>query len=217
MIRKLVWTVAVLAFVLLIPFIAVFGADAVRNGDSHDGHDVQADVPKAMRQTNTGGSDGLGLCVWASTQMAAWYQNVPELQELFAYMKTQPGGGWPERVDQIMKAKAPGIPYDQWVGSGWNDLDEGIRYIQEWTASGRPVMVTYGYGELYNNQTIAHMVLCVYCDDQWTAILDNNDTEHVWWMPTSEFKRRFGWPNGQAWGWRIHFAPPPPVPHRLKH
>lgn len=215
-VRKLGWALVVVAVVLAIPFLAVFGSEGVQNGDTHQGHEVQADIPQDMRQENTVGTDNQGLCVWASTQMAANFQNVEELGGLFDAMKKQRGGGWPERVDSVMKQMAPHIKYDQFVASSWDQVDEGVRYIQEWTSTGRPVMITYGYGELYNNATIAHMVICVYCDDEWMAILDNNDIAHVWWMTTQEGKRRFGWPNGQAWAWRLHTPPPPPVPHKLK-
>lgn len=202
--KPLLWLAAALG--LGWPLVACFAGSAVRNGDAHEGRAADTDVPAPMRIRNTVGTDGAGLCVWASTQMMANYLNTRELRGVFAYMQTQRGGGWPERVDAVMKKFAPGVKYRQYLGP---DLD----FVQEGIDSGRPVCVTYGYGELYGMRTIAHMVLCVYLDDQLAAVLDNNDPEHLWWMPRDEFKRRFGHPGGQGWAWYTLSPPPPPVPH----
>lgn len=183
--------------------VALGGGRAV--GPEYDGASIDCDVPMAMRIKNTGGTDGAGLCVWASAQMAAFFQNCKELLDLFEYMKTQTGGGWPERVDRIMKERAPGVKYKQYEGDSLDFIQEGIN-------SGRPVCVTYGYGELYNMQTIAHMVLCVGMNEKETAILDNNDPDHIWLMETSEFKKRFIHPNSSGWAWYTLNPPPPPVP-----
>ena len=64
-------------------------------------------------------------------------------------------------------------------------------------------------------QTIAHMVCVVKMTPEWTAILDNNDPDHIWWMPTGEYARRFVHPSGQGWAVAIHLPPPPPVPHNV--
>lgn len=175
-------------------------------GPSRDGLEVMADLPAPLRIRNTVGTDGAGLCVWASTNMAAYYQNVRELFGIFEELQREPGGGWPERVDQKMRQHAPGLKYRQYVGS---DLE----FIRDGIGSGRPVCATYGYGELYGMRTIAHMILVVGMTDEWTMVLDNNDPDHIWWMPTSEFARRFAWPDGQGWAWYTLAPPPPPVPH----
>lgn len=183
-----------------------FAGGGVPNGSTHENQSVDQDVPEAMRVKNTGGIDGAGLCVWASTEMAARYQNERRLIGVFKYMQGQRGGGWPERVDKIVTERAPGLKYRQYLGSD-------IAFIREGIDSGRPVCVTYGYGELYNNRTIAHMVLCVGMSDSLTAILDNNDPDHIWWMPTDEFRRRFVHPRNQGWAFYTLAPPPPPVPH----
>jgi hypothetical protein len=188
---------------LSLPLLA---GEGVRNGDVHDGRAVDCDVPESLRVRNTVGTNGMGLCVWASTQMMSNYLNTEELAGLFRFMQTQPGGGWPERVDEVMAKFAPDRKYRQYLGPD-------LAFVQEGIDSGRPVAVTYGYGELYGNQTIAHMVLCVALDSERAAILDNNDPGHIWWMPREEFKRRFGWPRGAGWAWYILAPPPPPVPH----
>jgi hypothetical protein len=181
-------------------------AGGVAGGPEHEGVPVDCDIPMSLRVKNTGGSDGAGLCVFASLEMAARYQNCTALIGTFDWMRTQPGGGWPERVDRIMKDRAPSVKYKQYSG---RDLE----FIQDGINSGRPVCVTYGYGEFYGNSTIAHMVLCVKMDSKWTGILDNNDPDHIWWMETPEFHKRFVYPNGNGWAFYTLEPVPPPVPH----
>lgn len=175
-------------------------------GPAHAGLEVMADLPTPLRIRNTVGTDGAGLCVWASTNMAAYYQNVRGLYGIFEELQHEVGGGWPERVDQKMRQHAPGVKYRQYVGPG-------LEFIRDGIDSGRPVCATYGYGELYGMRTIAHMILVVGMTDEWTMVLDNNDPDHIWWMPTGEFARRFAWPDGQGWAWYTLAPPPPPVPH----
>lgn len=187
------------------PLAVALGGPGVANGPVHDGQPVDCDLPEVLRVKNVGGSDGAGLCVFASLEMAARYQNERAVMGVFDWMKTQPGGGWPERVDEIMKSRAPNVKYRQYLGGS-------IDFIQQGIDSGRPVCVTYGYGELYNMQTIYHMVLCVGLSDKWAAILDNNDPGRIWWVPTDEFQRRFVHPDGQGWAVYVLSPPPPPVP-----
>ncbi len=186
--------------------IALAGS-GVANGPEHDGSIVTCDVPDAMRVKNTGGSDGAGLCVFASMEMAARYQNETAIIGVFDWMKTQPGGGWPERVDKILKERCPEVLYKQYSGPNLDFIREGID-------SGRPVCVTYGYGEFYGNSKISHMVLCVEMNDVYTGILDNNDPDNIWWMETEEFRKRFVDPSGSGWAFFTMTPPPPPVPHQ---
>ena len=186
--------------------LAAPGGKGFPSGPSHDGVEVMADLPAEFRIRNTVGTDGAGLCVWASTNMMAFDLNVPEMFGIFKELQGEPGGGWPERVDEKMKLHCPGVKYRQYAGADLGFIRDGID-------SGRPVCATYGYGELYGNRTIAHMILVVGMTDEWTSVLDNNDPDHIWWMPTGEFARRFSWPNGQGWAWYILAPPPPPVPH----
>jgi hypothetical protein len=73
--------------------------------------------------------------------------------------------------------------------------------------------VTYGYGERYRMQTIAHMVNLVHLDQKWAAILDNNFPGTYEWMPREEFLKRWAHPGGQGWAYVMLAPPPPPVPH----
>lgn len=188
------------------PLLAGGLGTATPNGPTHDGSEVVTDLPESLRVRNTVGTDGLGLCVWASTEMMARYLNVRGLVGIFEAMRKEPGGGWPERVDREMAARCPDVKYRQYLGG---DLD----FIRQGIDSGRPVCATYGYGEFYGGRTIAHMILVVAMDDRQTGVLDNNDPDHIWWMPTEEFARRFAWPSGQGWAWYALAPPPPPPPH----
>lgn len=178
---------------------------SVRNGPRHQGQPVNCDLPPIIRVENSRGIDGLGLCVWASAEMMARYLYCPPLIGVFEQMKHERGGGWPDRVTKVMKKRAPDVAYRQYLGS---DLE----FIQSYINTGRPVCVTYGYGEIYRG-TIAHMVLCVGMNDKYTVIIDNNDIDVYTWMTTAEFQKRFVHPRNEGWAWCIHTSPPPPVPH----
>lgn len=186
-----------------------FAQKETKNGPIHEGQAVDCDLPQEIRVRNTVGINGMGLCVWASLEMNSRYLNCTELIGNFDDMKRKAGGGWPDRVDKIMAARAPNVGYEQYLGAD-------VAFVQDWINTGRPVCVTFGYGELYHNRTIAHMVLCVAMTPLYTGILDNNDPENIYWMSTEEFSRRFSWPRGQGWAFAIMTPPPPPVPHSRK-
>ena len=176
-----------------------------RNGPVHKGQAVDCDLPEEIRVRNTVGIDGAGLCVWAAMQMSAFYMYCGELLYVFEEKKKERGGGWPARVDEVMRSKAPNLRYEQYLG---NDLT----FIAKWIKTNRPVCVTFGYGEIYGRRTISHMVLCVAMTDQFTGIIDSNDPGNICWMATSEFGRRFTWPGRQGWAFVVVADPPPPVP-----
>lgn len=179
---------------------------AVAGGSiSPSGVEVMVDLPVPLRIRNTVGVDGLGLCVWASAQMMANDLNVDELADLFQWMQTQRGGGWPERVDEVMAARAPARIYKQSMGRDLGFIEEGVR-------SGRPVCITYGYGEIYGGR-ISHMVVCVHLDERIAAVIDNNEPEVTRWMSRAELQRRFTATSGYGWAWYVLGSPPPPVPH----
>lgn len=197
------WVFQTLITLLVAAGVSLGGG--VANGPQHDGSEVDCDIPMEMRIRNTVGINGMGLCVFASMQMEASYQNIQELAGLFDYMKRQPGGGWPQKVDRIMQKLAPNVQYKQYQGDSLDFIQEGIN-------SGRPVCVTMGTGELYGMRTIAHMVLCVGLDDKYAAILDNNDPQRIWWMERETFRQRFIHPNTSGWALYFLNPPPPPVP-----
>lgn len=216
---------ALLALLLVALSPASADDGEVANGQSHAGADVTVDLPGEDHVQNAEGIDRAGLCVFASLQMAANWENISALSDLFTWMKTQPGGGWPERVKRILDKRAPGLPYVQYEGADPAILDKAIR-------GGRPVGVTYGYGDWYRGKgvrldrngkpKIDHMVLLVHLDPEpkagepesaaWAAIIDNNDSKHYTWMTRAEFLRRWVYPTNVGWCVVLLAAPPPPIP-----
>lgn len=191
------------------PLMAGHGT-AVPNGPEHAGSQVEADLPSPLRVKNVGSRvDGAGLCVWASIEMASRYHNVPSLIGIFDAMKDEPGGGWPGRVEKEMLKRGLENHYRQFYGP----ISEGLPFVRQALAEGRMVCATYGYGEFYKMQTIAHMVCIVQDDAKQVAVLDNNDPEHIWWMDEAEYGKRAAHPSGDMWALYLLAPPPPPAPH----
>ena len=173
---------------------------------SPDGkEEITIDLPGNEHLKNCGGVDGLGLCVFTSLAHEGRWQNNPTIANLQATMKSEKGGGWPEKVDQMLKKHAPGTAYVQYSGN-----DPAILKLALHT--GRMPCVTYGYSPRYA-KNIAHMVNLVHLSERWTCVLDNNfPGENAYeWMTPAEFLRR--WKLGGG-GWTIILldAPPPPIP-----
>lgn len=177
---------------------------AVVDGPTHDGVEVTIDLPKEQHVKNFGApADGAGLCVFASMDMAARWHHMPELTDIIHKLKQ--GGGWPEKVDKVLKENAPSRKYVQYEGASTALLDSAMSVRS-------PCCVTYGYGERYNNQKIAHMVILVHLDDKWAAIIDNNFPGTFEWMSRKEFLRRWMYPSGKGWAYTFLESPPPPIP-----
>lgn len=179
------------------------GESKVGGRTSPDGKEAIAiDLPASQHLRNKAGTDGLGLCVWTSITISGDWCNEDALRTLQQQMTREKGGGWPERVDDVLPRLAPGVQYVQYTGR-----DPGI--IQTAIRSGRMPCVTYGYSPRYvaprnPSGRIAHMVNCVHYSANWVAVLDNNfpgDDQYEWMAP-SEFMRRWmlGNPGG---GWVV--------------
>lgn len=168
---------------------------------------VQCDLPLSLRLKNVGGTDGAGLCVFTSLTMAARFQNERKLCDLQEKMKREPGGGWPEKVDQMVSKYAPGTQYLQYEGKDPTILLAAL-------ASGRMPSVTYcGRCPHYNGRDVAHMVNLVYLDGSVACVLDNNfpgDNELVW-LSSAEFLERW-LAGGGGWAVVLLAPAPPPVP-----
>lgn len=171
--------------------------------------EVVCDLPENEKKRNTGGRDGLGLCVFSSIEYAARWQNERRLIDFQKQMKQEPGGGYPEKVDRMIKKYADGTPYLQHTGGDYEFLVTAIR-------SGRMPGVTYNGHDPHYSGSIAHMVSLIYADQEVAAITDNNhprDSEIVW-MSREDFIRRW---RGSGGGWAVVLlkGPPPPPPVRL--
>ena len=175
---------------------------------SPDGkEELMAPLPVQEKKRNVGGIDGLGLCVFTSIEYASRWSNERALFELQKFMKTQPGGGYPEKVDAILLKFAPGVQYIQCTNS-----DLGL--LREVLASGRMAAVTYcGRDSHYGGQQVPHMVDLVHLSDKWAAVSDNNfpGDNQIMWMSVPEFESRW---KGYGSGWAVILLNPgpPPVP-----
>lgn len=164
------------------------------------------DLPFHKHRKNVGGSDGAGLCVFASMTHAAYWQRILELEIAFDDMKKHPGGGWPEKVDRVINRLFPG--YKNYIQA---EGDEYAIPLIDWAMStGRMVCTTYGYSERYGGR-VAHMVNLVYCDNQRACILDNNFPNTYEWMSRNEYLRRARM-GGGIWVYAFLEPPAPPIP-----
>ncbi len=166
------------------------------------GTGTTADLPTSQHVKNRAAA-GLGCCVFASMDMAARCQNVRPLIGVIDKIKV--GGGWPEKVDSVIKENAPGFSeYVQYSGKDPGILDQAM-------AEGRPCCVTYGYSERYRS-SIQHMVLLVHLDQNLACIIDNNFPGTYEWMSRDEFLYRWVHPNREGWAYVFLVPGPPPAP-----
>lgn len=184
------------------------------------GVEAICDLPVELRLKNTGGmgrggpGTGAGLCVFTSIEHAGRWQNVPELHGFQKWMTTREGGGYPEKVDRLMKQFAPGVRYVQHTGGDVDFLYEAIQ-------TGRMPSVTYAGRDMHYGprQRIAHMVNLIHVDPpektpRLCAVLDNNypGENQIVWMTAEEFRSR--WLDMYG-GWAVVLlAPAPPPPPR---
>jgi hypothetical protein len=175
--------------------------------------ELVCDLPASERKKNIA-SKGLGCCVFRSIEYAARWQQVPELFDLPEQMRDAgiAGGGYPEKVTQILQQFAPDVSYLQDT-SGDPEILEAI------LKTGRLPCVTYnGHDCHYGmNTSIAHMVCLPYFDRQtgWACVSDNNypgEAEFVWLAP-DEFLKRYKGGAGNGWVVCLLSSPPPPPPH----
>jgi hypothetical protein len=172
---------------------------------------VVCDLPVSQRKKNIA-SKGLGCCVFRSIEYAARWQQVPELFDLPEQLREAgiPGGGYPEKVTQILQQFGLDVAYLQDT-SGDADILEAI------LKTGRLPCVTYNGHDCHYAGGIAHMVCLPYFDRQtgWACISDNNypgESEFVWMSPEQFLQR---WQGGAGNGWVVCLLnnPPPPPPH----
>lgn len=181
-------------------------------GGSVGGRDntIQCDLPGDLHQKNTGGSDGAGLCVFASMRHAGRWQNDAAFEGLFDWMRHHPGGGYPEKVTKMLDqyCKEKGIPKPQYIQVEGKDLE----ILRLACKTGRMPCVTYSRSPTgrYGGSRIAHMVNIVRCDDEAVWVLDNNyiGESNYEKLSPAEFQKVY------APGWAIILLnpAPPPVP-----
>lgn len=177
--------------------------------------EIQIDLPASQQTKNVGGSDGAGLCVFTSIGHAARWQSVSTLENFRDYMRKYPGGGWPQKVDQMIEkisneSKVQKPEYIQ-VQGGRETLD----ILKAALESGRFPAVTYSKSPTgrYGGQRISHMVNIVHMDSNYVAILDNNYLDPkdaaFEWMSIDQFLQTYT--AGRS-GWSVILLDPGPPP-----
>lgn len=185
--------------------------DFTPGGPVKNGIRVATDIPLSKTIKNVGGSDGAGLCVFTSAQVAAYWQNIKELDGFRSWMERRPGGGWPEKVDDMLRqfCAEKGVPVPEYVQHTGGDE----AFIELALATRRMVCATYAGRDDFYRGRIAHMVNFVYLDAQVGAIIDNNRPTVVVWMTRAELLSR--WRDMQG-GWAFVFLKPSPPPYKTK-
>jgi hypothetical protein len=175
---------------------------------SPDGTEIHCDLPGGLHQKNTGGSDGAGLCVYASARHAGRWQNNELFEKVFDWMRKHPGGSYPEKFKRTLEqcAQELSLPVPPWVQVQGGDLE----ILKAACKSGRMPGVTYSFSPTgrYGGGRISHMVSLAHADDKWFCVLDNNypGADKYEWMSPAEFSRTY------APGWAVILLTPPPPP-----
>lgn len=179
-----------------------------------DGTEIRCDLDPTLHQRNTGGSDGAGLCVFASMRHTGLWQGSEVFAGLFQWMRKHPGGSYPSKTDQMIDrfCKETGKPKPRYLQVEGGDLE----VLRKACQSGRMPGVTYSFSPSgrYGGSRISHMVSLVHADSKWFVVLDNNypgkaDKEEVYeWLTPQEFARSY------APGWAVILLDPPGPPPR---
>lgn len=168
------------------------------DGPTHNGQEVQIDLPADLLKRNIA-SKGLGCCVFRSANYIGLYHNIPELIDLPEKMKAAgvPGGGWPEKYDEIMKRFAPDYRYLQVTNGDWEIVKKALKM-------GRCVEITF---------QPAHMVNIVKLENGVGCFRDNNLTgpSELIWGSEEAIKQKSG---GKSFWAVIPLHGRPPAPPR---
>ena len=196
----------------------------VHSGDklhvTPDGDPIQLDLPASLHMRNTGGSDGAGLCVFTSINHSAYWQNVKPLYGFQQYMRSYPGGGYPDKVRAKIKdlCGRQSVPEPEYLNlTGGKELLDILRLACK---TGRMPAITYSYSPAgrYGGRWIAHMVTLVHVgpakdgQEAWYGMLDNNMPGTIEWCRESEFYRVLTGGGRSGWTVILLNPGPPPVP-----
>src|SRR5262249_23495288 len=140
-------------------------------GPSFAGSEIQCDLWPEDHVKNQAGRDGKGLCVFASLDMAARWQNVSALIGFRDFISQHFCRGHPQKVAAMIPraAAAKSQPAPRY----WQFTDGDPAKLQRILDTGRIACVTYGYSPRYGGP-IAHMVCLVHLDCKWAVVLDCN-------------------------------------------
>lgn len=136
----------------------------------------------------------------------------PVFTAIFDWMKKHPGGGYPDKVTQMVKRCAGelGLPEPDYLQVTGMDLE----ILKAACQSGRmpAVFCSFSPTGRYGGRRISHMVSLVHADDHWFVVLDNNyvtGDKHLEWLTPAEFAQTY------SPGWAVIplKAGPPLAPH----
>ncbi len=163
------------------------------------------DLPVSLHMKNVGGSDGAGLCVFTSIELAGRHQGCETVYGLQKYMTRVPGGGYPQKVDKVLADFGKGkVNYVQHTGGDETFLELALR-------TGRPVSVTYSGRDNFYSGPVAHMVNLSYLDAQIGVIQDNNRPGKWTVMSRADFLTRWK-DRSMGGGWAVVLTDPPAPP-----
>lgn len=208
-------TAAALALLCGLSGVVAAGFSPSKEPVAPDGTKAVCDLPASQHMRNTGGSDGprgpgsgSGLCVFTSVEHSAKWQNVGGLYGFQTWMTRRPGGGYPQKLDAMLKAycREKGIPIPPYIQHTGGDAE----FLELALKTDRLPCVTYAGRDDFYGGRIAHMVNLAHLDQTRAAIIDNN-RPGVWlWMTRAEFLHR--WRDMQG-GWAVVLLADPPPPH----
>lgn len=167
-------------------------------------------VPREWHVKNRGGSDGSGLCVYASCRHTGLVQSDPVFTGMFEWMFKRPGGSYPAKLAKSIAdyAKEKGLVAPKVLQV---ERMSDFSILQKACASGRLPGVTYSRSPTgrYGGARISHMVSLPHCDSATVAVLDNNYPGSYEVMSLDE-ARKVG-----VLDWAVFLlspgAPPPPI------
>jgi hypothetical protein len=193
------------------PQALLWGKTVEGGPQAADGTQVQIDFPVSQRTENVGGSDGAGLCVFSSIGHAARWQHVYQLEDFQKWMRSHPGGGYPEKVDKMIaqKCQEAGVSRPHYLQYEGRNTD----LIKKALVTSRMPSITYAGHDCHYSGRIAHMVNTILWTDRYAVILDNNfiKEDQLVWMTPAEAEQR--WAEDGGWVVVLLGNPPPPPPH----
>lgn len=147
------------------------------------------DLPTDLHMRNTGGSDGYGLCVNTSLEIASRWHNLPEMSGLQEWSTKRLGGSTASQVpgDLVAFAKHKKIKVPSYVQHTGGD-DAFLELIYK---TRRMPCMTYAGKDDFYNETIAHMVNGAYLDGMNGAIIDNNRPGNWVWSTRKQHLNRW--------------------------
>lgn len=153
-----------------------------------------------------------GGCVPSSVRTAALHAGIPrdQIDKFWRIAQRRVGvnGTDPNLLAAMLREAFP--PSEGWISYTGSDPAEVQRVYDKLSAKGYLVCSTMGWGALYGNRKIAHMVSDPHYSskDGVAAVEDNNDPPGVYrWMPTRERLAR-ALSGGQAWIFAFTRQPP---------